>query len=391
MARLPFAEERDSMHSSALFRSPALRLFGDPDQTAVERAIADIRAGRPVLVGDGLTAVLAMPVELADERLIEGLLDHAKGPGHLLLAAPRLRHLHAPASETARRFPLTSFDQHRIDQLVRSTTTSLDDAGEPVSPIEEAALELARLAYLLPAMLAVTPTDQAATLAEGAVKVDAGAVFAYRDRAARLMRIVSRSPVPLAGARDSEFVVFRGGEGMRDQVAVVVGDPDLAKPVTTRIHSACLTGDLFGSLKCDCGDQLRGAVRRMAENGGGVLLYLDQEGRGSGIANKMRAYRLQCEGMDTYDADEALGIDLDGRHFAMAGVMLSLLGIARVRILTNNPEKVAALRAAGIDVVQDVRMFGRPTQENVRYLSAKRDRAGHRIDAEALFDVPAAQ
>jgi GTP cyclohydrolase II len=150
--------------------------------------------------------------------------------------------------------------------------------------------------------------------------------------------------------------------------------------VAVRLHSACLTGDLFGSLKCDCGDQLRWTVRWMAENGGGVLLYLDQEGRGNGIANKMRAYKLQAEGYDTYEANAALGFELDGRRFDFAAEMLRQLGVRCIRLLTNNPEKAAALRRAGLDLVSEYRVVGRTTPENVRYLAAKRDRAGHAID-----------
>ena len=136
------------------------------------------------------------------------------------------------------------------------------------------------------------------------------------------LKIVSRAPVPLEGAPTSEFVVFRGGEGLRDQVAIIVGKPDLSQPVTVRLHSACLTGDLFGSLKCDCGDQLRETVRLMAQNEGGILLYLDQEGRGNGIANKIRAYKLQSQGYDTYEADEVLGFEPDQRRFDFAAEML---------------------------------------------------------------------
>jgi GTP cyclohydrolase II len=200
----------------------------------------------------------------------------------------------------------------------------------------------------------------------------------------RDLKIVSRAPVPLEGAPTSEFVVFRGGEGLRDQVAIIVGKPDLAKPVSVRLHSACLTGDLFGSLKCDCGDQLRETVRWMAENEGGILLYLDQEGRGNGLANKIRAYKLQSQGYDTYDADEVLGFELDQRRFDFAAEMLKQLDVGAVRVMTNNPEKIAALQKAGLTVVSDQRVFGRPTAENVRYLASKRDRAGHYIDMDGL-------
>ncbi len=190
--------------------------------------------------------------------------------------------------------------------------------------------------------------------------------------------------MPLASAPDSEFVVFRGGEGLRDQVAVVIGRPDLSQPVAVRLHSACLTGDLFGSLKCDCGDQLRGTAGWMAQAGGGIVLYLDQEGRGNGLANKIRAYDLQARGLDTYEADEALGFGLDQRRFDFAAAMLKALGVTSVRLLSNNPEKAASLEAAGLTVVETQRALGRVTPENIRYLTAKRDRAGHALDLDAF-------
>jgi GTP cyclohydrolase II len=198
-------------------------------------------------------------------------------------------------------------------------------------------------------------------------------------RAARIasLRIVSRAPVPLEGATNTEFVVFRGGEGLRDQVAVVVGSPDFSMPVAVRLHSACLTGDLFGSLKCDCGDQLRHTARHMAEKDGGVLLYIDHEGRGNGLSNKIRAYDLQAQGYDTFDADEVLGFGHDQRKFDFAADMLKQLGVSRVRVMTNNPVKIAALERAGLDVVSDHRVLGRKTEQNIRYLASKRDRAGH--------------
>ena len=227
-------------------------------------------------------------------------------------------------------------------------------------------------------------TTSTKTKPGGIVTVDLRDVMAYRLAQVRALRIVTRAPVPLDGALETEFVVFRGGEGLRDQVAIIVGKPDLAKPVAIRMHSACLTGDLFGSLKCDCGDQLRGTVQKMAEGDGGILLYLDQEGRGNGIANKMRAYKLQSQGWDTYDADEVLGFGLDQRRFDFAAVMLKQLGVTSVRVMTNNPEKIGALKAAGLEVVSDQRAFGRQTAENIRYLASKRDRAGHFIDFDAM-------
>ncbi|HEU6442896.1 MAG TPA: GTP cyclohydrolase II RibA, partial [Microvirga sp.] len=246
------------------------------------------------------------------------------------------------------------------------------------------ALELARLSLVLPAVI-VVPLSTGIEIDSSMVRVSGAAIRDYRRAKATDLSIVSRAPVPLEGAPTSEFVVFRGGEGLRDQVAIIVGKPDFSKPVTVRLHSACLTGDLFGSLKCDCGDQLRRTVHFMAQNEGGILLYLDQEGRGNGIANKIRAYKLQSQGYDTYEADEVLGFEADQRRFDFAGTMLRKLGVSAVRLMTNNPEKIRALSEAGLQVISDHRVLGRPTAENVSYLAAKRDRAGHYIDLEGLL------
>jgi GTP cyclohydrolase II len=260
----------------------------------------------------------------------------------------------------------------------------MDAPIAPASALDMAALELARLSLVLPAAL-VVPVAAEAVAGESLVTADIAAVNAYRAEQVASLRIVGRAPVPLEGAPDTEFVVFRGGEGLRDQVAIIVGKPDLSAAVPVRLHSACLTGDLFGSLKCDCGDQLRETVQWMAANGGGILLYLDQEGRGNGISNKMRAYKLQSQGWDTYDADEVLGFDLDQRHFDFAATMLKQLGVSRVVALTNNPQKIGAIQAAGLDVAASQRVLGRPNAHNVRYLASKRDRAGHLIDMDALM------
>ena len=230
--------------------------------------------------------------------------------------------------------------------------------------------------------LLVAPGVEA--LLPGLLSVALSNLRGYRAARAASLRIVGRAPTPLEGAPNSEFVIFRGGEGLRDQVAIIVGKPDFAQPVTVRLHSACLTGDLFGSLKCDCGDQLRGSVRDMTTNGGGVLLYLDQEGRGNGLSNKIRAYDLQARGYDTYDADEVLGFPHDQRGFDFAADMLKQLGVVRVRVMTNNPAKIVALQDVGLDVVSDHRVLGRWNDHNRRYLAAKRDRAGHFFDQDLI-------
>jgi GTP cyclohydrolase II len=362
-------------------------LFGRPDETSlvtVDRALAEFRSGRPVLLRDGEKLALAMSAELADAELAGRLGEIAAGRAHLILSAARLRRIGAKGRSETGIFAMPVMDLARIEMLALKTDGKMDAPVAPASAIDEAALELARLSLVLPAVILV-PVTADIVAGEPLVEVAIAAVNAFRQAQVASLAIVGRAPVPLEGAPETEFVVFRGGEGLRDQVAIIVGSPDLSEAVPVRLHSACLTGDLFGSLKCDCGDQLRETVQWMAENEGGILLYLDQEGRGNGISNKMRAYKLQSQGWDTYDADEVLGFDLDQRHFDFAAAMLKQLGVSRVTALTNNPIKVGAIKAAGLEVAATQRVLGRPNVHNVRYLASKRDRAGHAIDMEALM------
>ncbi|MFA6968315.1 GTP cyclohydrolase II RibA [Bosea sp. (in: a-proteobacteria)] len=362
-------------------------LFGRPLETslvAVDRAISEFRSGRPVLLRSGATLALALSAELADGELVGRLESLAGGMAHLALSAARLRRLGAKNRAETGILAMPALDLARIEMLALKTDGKVDAPVAPACAIDESALELARLSLVLPAVL-VVPVSAQAIVGEPLVEVEIAAVDGYRAAQAATLTIVGRAPVPLEGAPETEFVVFRGGEGLRDQVAIIVGSPDLASAVPVRLHSACLTGDLFGSLKCDCGDQLRETVQWMAENQGGILLYLDQEGRGNGISNKMRAYKLQSQGWDTYDADEVLGFDLDQRHFDFAATMLKQLGVSSVTALTNNPLKVGAIKAAGVEVAATQAVLGRPNVHNVRYLASKRDRAGHSIDMDALM------
>ncbi|AWB24914.1 GTP cyclohydrolase II RibA [Methylobacterium currus] len=354
------------------------------DQIDVERALAEIRAGRPVALS-GRDPVLALSAEALEADTVAAFAalgtGQAAGQGaRLVLPAPRLRRLGLTDRTEAGAVALPEIDPARIEALALRLDGRIDAPVAPASAGDTAALALMALAQVLPAVLVVPGED----VPPGTLAVAAEAVARYPGRQAAALRPVSRAPVPLASAPDSEFVVFRGGEGLRDQVAVVIGKPDLSEPVAVRLHSACLTGDLFGSLKCDCGDQLRGTAGWMAQHGGGIVLYLDQEGRGNGLANKIRAYDLQARGLDTYEADEALGFGLDQRRFDFAAAMLKALGVSRVRLLSNNPEKAASLEAAGLTVVETQRALGRITPENIRYLTAKRDRAGHALDLDAF-------
>jgi GTP cyclohydrolase II len=202
-------------------------------------------------------------------------------------------------------------------------------------------------------------------------------VFAYQITAARSLLRVSEARVPLADAEDTRIISFRPSDGGIEHLAILIGDPDPARPVLVRLHSECFTGDLLGSLRCDCGDQLRGAIAEIARAGSGVLLYLAQEGRGIGLANKLRAYGLQDMGADTVEANEQLGFDADERVYLPAAEMLRQLGFAEVRLLTNNPEKVAALDRCGIGVVERVPHVFPANGHNERYLRTKATRSGH--------------
>ncbi|KTT75381.1 GTP cyclohydrolase II [Sphingomonas endophytica] len=231
-----------------------------------------------------------------------------------------------------------------------------------------AALRLARIAGLLPAYVV------GGSEVQDVVRVED--IDAHED-ATRLM-IAVRARLPVAQAEDAEIVAFRSPESADEHVALVIGSSDGTPPLV-RLHSECLTGDVLGSLKCDCGPQLDAAIRAIRQAGWGVLLYLRQEGRGIGLINKLRAYALQDQGFDTVDANTRLGFAIDARDFGVAARMLALLGQERVRLLTNNPAKVAGLEAAGITVVERVPHALPANPHNERYLATKRDRTGHQL------------
>ena len=214
--------------------------------------------------------------------------------------------------------------------------------------------------------------------------VNITAVDAYRRLSAATLRPVSEARVPLADAEDVRIVSFRPADGGPDQYAILVGEPEKLAAPLTRLHSECFTGDLLGSLRCDCGDQLRGAIRRMAHEGGGVLLYLAQEGRGIGLTNKLRAYMLQDSGLDTVEANHHLGFGSDERDFSAAAEMLRQLGIERVRLLTNNPAKITQLERYGIEVAGRVAHIFGANAHNRRYLLTKAERSGHMLTVDEL-------
>lgn len=348
--------------------------FGDAGRLAVQRAVHELREGRPVRLTAGERALIVAAADmLGGARIAE--LNAASGNAiGLILPAPRLRHL-GIIMPGAAQVTLTDLSAHDINSILMAVKPDVPLlAHRAADTLEATALDLVKRAYLLPAALVLPATEGASG---EILTVEASAVDSFHDLSARDLSIAVRTRVPLSDAEDAEFVVFRGGDGLRDQIAVVIGQPDPKKPVLTRLHSACLTGDLFGSLKCDCGDQLRLAVSEIAEAGSGVLLYLDQEGRGIGLLNKMRAYGLQELGHDTVDADAVLGYGPDERRYGIAGAMLALLGFHQITLMTNNPEKISALEDFGVNVVGHQRLIGSVNPHNQNYLNTKAARAGH--------------
>lgn len=241
----------------------------------------------------------------------------------------------------------------------------------PLAPHEqaEAALRLARLAGLLPALFI-------GGMGNDDVPVSSSAIMEVAQSTS--LRVASRAKLPTRFADNGEIVAFRSEGDAAEHVALVIGEPN-GEPPLVRLHSECLTGDVLGSLKCDCGSQLNDALAAIASTGWGILLYLRQEGRGIGLVNKLRAYSLQDQGFDTVDANMRLGFGDDERDFSVAARMLEALSQHQVRLLTNNPRKAAGLRAAGIEVVAQVPLKTAGNRHNQAYLETKRVRSGHQL------------
>jgi GTP cyclohydrolase II len=360
---------------------------------AVDRAVADLRRGAPVVLTGPLgTAGLIQAAETAEIGHPGALVGIDGATTLLLLTAQRAAGLGiadaadrlATAGVVA--LDVTGADLARILELADPTSGCRPASGHPASApspggLDGAAIDLMKLARLLPAAL-VTPLPPDGDWAAWAQDKDILTVAAqeiadYRFSAARSLQVVAEARVPLQGAENTRIVAFRPSDGGFEHLAVVIGEPAKDGAVLTRLHSECFTGDLLGSLRCDCGDQLRGAIDAIAEAGAGLLLYLAQEGRGIGLVNKLRAYCLQDRGADTVEANEQLGFDADERVYLPAAEMLRRLGFRRVRLLTNNTEKMAALARCGIVVEERVPHRFPSNRHNDFYLATKAARFGH--------------
>ncbi len=346
------------------------------------RARADLRMGLPVCLRSGAHSMLCAAVETLQPARFQAL--KAGGGAVLTITARRAETLKAQVydGDLAR---ILVPETATVDWL-RSVANPADDLASPMkgpfcterageTRFHRAAIALAKEAHLLPAMLLrpVGNDDEAVLRSLTHLDLDTDARSgngAHYDRV-----VAARLPMALAGA--GRLHVFRPEDGGEEHYAIEVGDPDRSAPVLARLHSACFTGDLLGSLKCDCGPQLRGALTVMGREGAGVLLYLNQEGRGIGLVNKMRAYALQDQGFDTVEANHRLGFEDDERDFRIGAAILRRMGVSSIRLLTNNPAKIAMMRAQGIDVAERVPLKVGRTEENAAYLATKARKSGH--------------
>jgi GTP cyclohydrolase II len=355
-------------------------LFGRQGHTSVSRGLAEIHGRRPILMSGKSESLLALPVEGLDaERLSAFVNLCAPSEVKLIITARRAAALGLEARTPMAVRLSPDDDATSIMTLVADAACKRTPEAAPAGPVAGAAIQLMKLAQGLPAILAAEVALEAVPREADLVAVDADAVERFAQEAIKSLTLASEASVPLDSGTPARFVVFRDSIG-GTSTAIIVGKPDFTNPVPVRLHSACLTGDVFGSRRCDCGDQLQLAMTRLEDVGGGVVLYLAQEGRGVGLANKMRTYQLQDDGLDTVDANTTLGFDDDERDYGIAARMLQMLNCTRIVLLTNNPAKLDGLAKAGIEIISRMPLETPINADNRRYLTAKAARAGHRLD-----------
>lgn len=340
----------------------------------VSRARADLRMGLPVMIGGHLAAAvetlsavrladfkaLGQPLLAITERRAETLKARAYDNGLARVRVP-------PDADLAWLRALADPAGDLMTPMKGPFFTARDGDATP----HQAAMALAKSAQLLPAVLLVLAHAPA-----GLTVLAPGQVLAQLAGEAA-MAPVAAARLPLLAAENSRLHIFRPDDGGAEHYAIEIGDPPRDAPVLARLHSACFTGDVLGSLKCDCGPQLHTALAAMGQAGAGVLLYLNQEGRGIGLANKMRAYALQNQGFDTVEANHRLGFEDDERDFRIGAALLRRMGFTAARLMTNNPRKVAMLEDHGIAVSERVPLITARNRFNTGYLDTKAEKSGH--------------
>lgn len=398
---------------------------------SIEQAIADIREGKFIIIVDDEgrenEGDLAIGAQFVTPDAVNFMTRHGRGLVCVAMTADRLDALRlplmVPEHENSSGFGtaftvsveaaagvttgISAHDRARTIQVLADPHTTLDDLARPghIFPLRanpegvlaragqtEASVDLARLAGMEPAAAICEIMADDGTMARmpdlerfaethniGIVAI--ADLIAYRQR----LKEAQRGPTALLPTRWGDFsVTAYGNSGYPDpDLALTMGDITGDEPVLVRLHSECLTGDVFGSCRCDCGDQLQMAMERIAAVGRGVILYMRQEGRGIGLANKLRAYQLQDHGLDTVEANERLGFPADLRTYGAGAAMLRDRGVWRIRLLTNNPRKIAGLEAHGIEVAERLPLVALPSRDNQRYLEVKRAKLGHILESTA--------
>ena len=403
----------------------------EPGMATIEDAIEEFREGRPVIIVDDKDREnegdVCIPAEFCTPDAINFMATHARGLICVAMTGERLDELHLPPMTGRNTAPLgTAFtvsvearegvttgisaaDRARTVQVLIDPNAQPEDLTRPghTFPLRardggvlvragqtEASVDLCKLAGRYPAAViceVMTADGSMARMPDlidfakthGLKIVGVNQIIAHRLSNERLVERVAETALPTPFGNFTA-IAYRTRIDDKEHIALTMGDVSTSEPVLVRVHDQCITGDVFGSLRCDCGEQLEEAMKRVAEAGRGVIVYMDQEGRGIGLHNKLRAYRLQDAGMDTVEANEALGLPADRREYGIGMQVLLDLGVRKLRLMTNNPAKRAGLEGFGLEIVERVPIEVPPNPHNVRYLRTKREKMGHFLDADGL-------
>jgi len=351
----------------------------------IARARTDLRMGVPVILSAGPAQTLVVPIETLSQARLDQMIA-SKHHLHMVLTKQRAETLKIAAydGDLAR----LALPADRNMAWLRSLANPVDDLSVPLKGpfqtlrggevhLDRIALALVKSAHLLPAaLMASLPGSISGPDLAMLTRLNAEQTKPFLE-AQSVLSSVAAAQIPTAPAANTRLHVFRPDDGGEEHYGLEIGLLDRAQPVLVRLHSACFTGDVLGSLKCDCGPQLQGALQQMGQEGAGTLLYLNQEGRGIGLTNKLRAYALQDQGFDTVEANHRLGFEDDERDFRLGASILRKLGISQIRLLTNNPAKVAMMEQQGITVAERVPLKRGENPLNASYLSTKAQKSGH--------------
>ena len=348
------------------------------------RLRADLRMGLPVVIDTAGVSYLVAAIETLNAERLKGLRALGGQPWEIATTA-RQADTQSKREDIVQLSVPANADLTWLQSVVDPSADLHAHVMSPIQRVQEvpsaskvrrAAITLCKQSRLLPAALIVLlhRTDLVRQSGLHAIALDE--LLESLD-SSKPLALVASAPVPLAVSEAGQVHVFRSLDGSEEHYAIEIGKPSRKEPVLTRLHSACFTGDLIGSLKCDCGPQLQAALQKIGEAGSGVVLYMNQEGRGIGLANKMRAYFLQAQGLDTVEANHQLGFQDDERDFRLGAAILQLMGFSSVRLMTNNPRKVATLNSAGLEVIERVPMVTGKNPYNAKYLATKAKKSGH--------------